>query len=99
MAAGHRRFAVGSPRPRMLLGILVLFSLLGFPRPASPRTWYIQNDGSGDAPIVQAGIDSAAVGDTVLVGPGTYLENLSIVGKDLVLKSEMGPEATILAQA
>jgi Right handed beta helix region len=32
----------------------------------------------------------------VLVGPGTYLENLSIVGKDLVLKSEMGPEATIL---
>ena len=37
------------------------------PQPASGRTWHIFNDGTGDAHTVQAGIDSAAVGDTVLV--------------------------------
>jgi len=37
---------------------------------ASPlwsRTWEITLDGLGDAPTIQAGIDSAAAGDTVLV--------------------------------
>jgi predicted outer membrane repeat protein len=63
---------------------------------ASARTWQILNDGSGDAPTVQAGIDSASAGDTVLVAPGTYLENLSIVAKDLVLVSEQGPDVTTL---
>ena len=63
---------------------------------ASARTWHISVDGSGEAPTIQAGIDSAAGGDTVLVGPGTYLENLSILGKDLVLKSKQGSAVTTL---
>jgi hypothetical protein len=39
---------------------------------ALARTWHIKTDGSGDAPTIQAGVDSAAAGDTVLAGPGTY---------------------------
>jgi hypothetical protein len=31
------------------------------------RTWYIKEDGTGDAPTIQAGIDSAAHPDSVLV--------------------------------
>jgi hypothetical protein len=36
------------------------------------------------------------VGDTVLVAPGTYVENLNFLGKDIVVKSEAGPDVTTL---
>ena len=60
------------------------------------RTWRIRPDGSGDAPTVQAGIDSSQDGDVVLVAPGTYYENINLRGKGIHLVSEAGPEATIL---
>jgi hypothetical protein len=64
--------------------------------PTEARTWHVREDGSGDAPTVQAGIDSAAVSDTILVGPGTYYENIDFLGKDIVLKAEYGPLLTTL---
>jgi nitrous oxidase accessory protein NosD len=69
---------------------------LAAPGMATARTWNIQVDATGDAATIQAGIDSAAAGDTVLVGPGTYFENLSVVNKDIRLLGEGGPEATIV---
>jgi len=60
------------------------------------RVWEIQENGLGDAPTVQAGIDSAGHGDVVLVGPGTYYENINLRGKAIHLKSAEGPETTIL---
>jgi hypothetical protein len=83
------------PPSRPTLTIVVAL-FLAAPMPALPRTWYILNDGTGEAPSIQAGIDSASAGDTVLVGPGTYLEHPNFSGKDLVLKSLAGSAQTIL---
>jgi hypothetical protein len=44
------------------------------PEGPSHATWRVNADGSGDVPTIQAAIDTAAVGDTVLVGPGRYTD-------------------------
>lgn len=77
------------------MGLAVLTLLLN-PRTPSARTWHIAEDGSGDAPTIQAGMDSAAVGDEVSVGPGNYLENLDFGGKDIAVRSELGAALTII---
>ena len=54
----------------------------------------------GDLSTIQAAINVAIAGDTVLVADGTYTgpgnRNLDLLGKDLVLRSENGPASTII---
>ncbi|MBU8932719.1 MAG: right-handed parallel beta-helix repeat-containing protein [candidate division Zixibacteria bacterium] len=50
----------------------------------------------GDSATIQAGINGAVTGDTVLVSPGTYWVNLDYGGKSIVVTSEAGPLVTWL---
>jgi len=47
----------------------------------------VKQDGTGDFTLIQQAVDSAQSGDTVLVYPGTYLENVEIENKGIVLGS------------
>jgi parallel beta-helix repeat protein len=80
------------------LSTTILVLLAG--APASARTWLVTDDGGGDAATIQAGIDSAAAGDTVLVGAGTYTGagncNIDFSGKAVTLRSESGPGVTTI---
>lgn len=49
-----------------------------------------------DQPSIQAGINAANNGDTVLVAAGTYLENINFNGKSITVQSASGRNVTII---
>jgi len=74
--------------------VIILFSVMVFlyPKTVEAETWYVKPDSTGQVINIQAGIDSAAAGDTVLVAPGTYEgdgnRDLDFKGKPIVVISE-----------
>jgi len=47
----------------------------------------VKQDGTGDFTTIQEGINASIDGDTVLVYPGTYYENIAYNGKEITLAS------------
>jgi hypothetical protein len=64
----------GGAAMRLMLAVTVSLVLMptGY---GIARTWEVNSAGTGDAPTIQAGIDSAGAGDTVRVMSGTYYEH------------------------
>lgn len=83
---------------RMLIASIALLGMLSVT--ADAATWYVRQDGSGDAVTIQGGMYYANSGDVVVVGPGTYTGsgnyNITMDGKNLTLVSEAGPLATVI---
>lgn len=75
--------------PTILTAVTLLTS-----GPAISRTWHISPDGTGDTPTIQAGIDSAAAGDTLLLADGEFSgdgnRNIDYKGKAIVITSASG---------
>src|SRR5215471_2526966 len=50
----------------------------------------------GDQATIQGAINAANNGDTVLVAPGTYTENINFNGKAITVTSSVGAAQTII---
>jgi hypothetical protein len=49
-----------------------------------------------DQPTVQAAINAATNGDEIVIAPGTYFEQLDLMGKSLLIRGTLTPELTII---
>ena len=56
--------------------------------------WYVHPDSALNS--IQAGIDSCTIYDTVLVGPGIYIENINFNSMAIAVMSEYGSDTTII---
>lgn len=52
-----------------------------------PTTFEVKTDGSGNFLTIQQAIDAAIEGDTIVLHPGTYFENVRFRGPNITLRS------------
>lgn len=88
----------------IVVGLILLIS----PDILFSRTWYVKSDGTGDVPTIQAAVDTAGLGDVILVAAGRYTWSnqgssgdygMILYYRDVTgfeLRSESGTEVTIL---
>lgn len=74
--------------------LFITIAVLFLCSPAHATTWYVHPDSTLNS--IQAGIDLCATGDTVLVGAGTYIENINFNGMAITVTSEYGADTTII---
>jgi hypothetical protein len=92
---------MSSSRCLLIATYLAAYFIISIPNEVSSKTWYINSLGTGDAPTIQAGIDSASTGDTLSLADGTYMgdgnRNINLGGKAVTVQSQSGnPNACIL---
>jgi hypothetical protein len=83
-----------SQRLHSILVALSVFLALFFSLPSANAQTTIHVP--TDQPTIQAAINAAQTGDTVLVAPGTYYENIDFKGKAITVTTSAGPATTII---
>ena len=71
-----------------------------WPLSAHSKVWFVRNDGTGDAPTIQAAIDSSASGDTITLAKGIFAVQSMIqcgMKNNIVINSEVGRDSTSLS--
>ena len=91
---GRRRKSLDA-RPWKLASMLLLSLFFGLGSPVSANELTV---GTGHYTTIQAAVNAAQPGDTVLIPPGTYSENV-LVNKSLTIKSLAGAATTIVTGA
>jgi len=64
---------------------------------AKCKTIAVRADGTGDYPTIQQTIDTAVNGDEIIVSRGRYVENISLGGKDIILRSSDPMDPCVVA--
>jgi len=72
---------------KKFLLITFIFTFLILSKVLNSTIWIIDQSGGGDFPTIQEGIIASSHGDTVLVYPGRYYENVNFNGKNITLAS------------
>ncbi len=78
-----------SPIPLFLIPLFLITLISLLPLNSISQTIEVKQDSTGDYTQIQEAIDHAWPGDTVLVWPGTYFENIDFIGKNITLGSLM----------
>jgi len=77
---------------RWLVALLILSTPMTLSLPALATTWLVDPQGGGDFETIQAAINAAANGDTILLTPVVYTgdgnKNLDLLGKILLIRPE-----------
>ena len=88
-----------------IASLIILVSLLmagrGFAQPVeltslTPRTITVALDGTGDFTSIQAAVDAAKQGDTVVLAPGSYPQDVTIHSKEHIRLIGAGAEKVTL---
>jgi len=98
-----------------IFGIALVFVVIGAMLPLGgfgshsqalaqePKTWYVDDDKqdcpAADFTTIQEAVDAASPGDTIMVYPGTYTENVDVNKEHLTIQSENGADSTIVQAA
>jgi len=77
-----KKFALREMKRSVLLLYVIVFSL-----PVFATVWEVKQDSTGHFLHIQDAVNTSVNGDIVLVWPGTYYENVDLLGKSITLAS------------